>query len=148
MPEALHHLHEAKRIFSQGQQLSTGEAQLDAAWARYYARMGDHARAEDLLRGAIRQASDDRYPRGELVFLTQLAGLRLARRHIWSGAALLLRTGYVFFRSEFEPGWRNLLAQLRSGTKITLGLIYTQLPTRRQRTDAVPVYCPCGAHQH
>src|SRR5262249_55902543 len=118
LEEAHYHLQEASQIFRQGQQQSTGEAQLQAAWARYFTQTSQHEKAEELLKSAIGQARLHRFPRGELLFLTQLAALRLAQRRMLSAAGILLQVARIYPRAELRAGWRGVGSQVLRGGAI------------------------------
>jgi tetratricopeptide (TPR) repeat protein len=141
--QALDHLNEAKRFFLQGQQFSTGEEQLDVAWAKYYFLIGDVDRAETLVIDALERARADPYPRGELLFLAQLVRIRISRKRILSAIWLAARVAYLLYRHESEGSFRLLFIQWRNGGTIARHLILR----RGKRIDTrSPVHCPCPMH--
>jgi tetratricopeptide (TPR) repeat protein len=141
--QAVHHLNEARRLFLQGQQFSTGEAQLDVAWANYYFRTGDLDRAEDLVVDALKRARADPYPRGVLLFLGHLAQIRLRRRRLLSALGLAAQAGYLLFQSEAGGSFRLLFLQLRNGGTTARHLI---LRRGRRVDESSVIRCPCPMH--
>jgi tetratricopeptide (TPR) repeat protein len=138
--EANYHLRESRSCFEQGQQFSTGEAQLDAAEARHFARMGDVVRAVQLLKPAIARSRLDKFPRGELICLALLFKIQLKRGHLFSASGCLLRGAAVYFASEIEQGLGHFLRQIRMGVRQATTLLVSPKPSAEP-----DVRCPCGA---
>jgi hypothetical protein len=133
------HLDQAGQLFQTIRQRSTAEAQLNGTLAGIAAAKGDRHGAEYLLGRAIESARLDPYPRGELLFLTQLCIMLPRRGALFPAAHTALRGLRLWHKSE-PGGWRWISQRARA-------LMFLPVAKRRGRQHFEQgVTCPCPQH--
>jgi tetratricopeptide (TPR) repeat protein len=144
LEDAFYHLEQARKIFEQGQVISSGNVVLGSTDSRYHVMIGQPDSANEILEKAAVRAREDRYPRGELICLIQLMRSRFRQKRYLSCLAAAKRAVWVFIHSEAESGFSALPSQLRTGSLIAYRILRSWSSNGGVTRTDVSVWCPCG----